>query len=106
MKEHLRAWLADEHGRDQYLIYRNDDVEIHWHGKPTQSDLCIQENGQSRAIFTLNPTQLSQRIGQTFMFRGLQWALTFPLSTGKASASGVDPLGTPPAFPSPTGEID
>jgi translation initiation factor 3 subunit B len=38
-EEHLRAWLADEYGRDQYLIFQNDDVEIHWHGKPSQSDL-------------------------------------------------------------------
>lgn len=39
-QEHLRAWLADPQGRDQYVTYRGDDVEIHWHGKPSQSELA------------------------------------------------------------------
>ncbi|KDQ19939.1 hypothetical protein BOTBODRAFT_152536 [Botryobasidium botryosum FD-172 SS1] len=32
-REHLRAWLADPQGRDQYVTYRNDDVSIFWHSK-------------------------------------------------------------------------
>jgi len=39
-KEHLRAWLADPHGRDQYVTYRGEDVEIHWHGKASQSEIA------------------------------------------------------------------
>ncbi|RDB28912.1 Eukaryotic translation initiation factor 3 subunit B [Hypsizygus marmoreus] len=41
-KEHLRAWLADPQGRDQYVTYRGDDVEIYWHGKPSQSELAYK----------------------------------------------------------------
>ncbi|KAJ7631103.1 eukaryotic translation initiation factor eIF2A-domain-containing protein [Roridomyces roridus] len=41
-REHLRAWLADPQGRDQYVTYRGEDVEIHWHGKPSQSELAMK----------------------------------------------------------------
>ncbi|TEB39274.1 translation initiation factor eIF-3b [Coprinellus micaceus] len=41
-KEHLRAWLADPQGRDQYVTYRGDEVNIHWHGKPSQSELAYK----------------------------------------------------------------
>ncbi|KAF8642321.1 hypothetical protein AX16_009591 [Volvariella volvacea WC 439] len=39
-REHLRAWLTDPQGRDQYVTYRGDEVEIHWHGKPSQSEIA------------------------------------------------------------------
>ncbi|KAF9270322.1 translation initiation factor eIF-3b [Marasmius fiardii PR-910] len=39
-KEHLRSWLADPQGRDQYVIYRAEEVEIFWHGKPSQCELA------------------------------------------------------------------
>ncbi|KAF7347746.1 Eukaryotic translation initiation factor 3 subunit B [Mycena venus] len=41
-REHLRAWLADPQGRDQYVTYRGEDVEIWWHGKPSQSELAMK----------------------------------------------------------------
>ncbi|KAJ7293685.1 eukaryotic translation initiation factor eIF2A-domain-containing protein [Mycena rebaudengoi] len=41
-REHLRAWLADPQGRDQYVTYRGEDVEIYWHGRPSQSELAIK----------------------------------------------------------------
>jgi translation initiation factor 3 subunit B len=42
LKEHLRAWLADPQGRDQYVTYRGDEVLIHWHGKPSQSEVAYK----------------------------------------------------------------
>ncbi|TDL28371.1 translation initiation factor eIF-3b [Rickenella mellea] len=42
-KEHLRAWLADPQGRDQYVTYRNDQVAVHWHGKPSQSEVAYEK---------------------------------------------------------------
>lgn len=36
--EHLRAWLADPQGRDQYVTYRGDEVTVNWHGKPSQCE--------------------------------------------------------------------
>lgn len=41
-QEHLRAWLADPQGRDQYVVYRGEDVEIFWHGKPSQCELAYK----------------------------------------------------------------
>lgn len=42
-QEHLRAWLGDPMGRDQYVTYRGDDVEIHWHGKPSQCEIAYSK---------------------------------------------------------------
>ncbi|KAH8096621.1 translation initiation factor eIF-3b [Cristinia sonorae] len=42
-KEHLRAWLGDPQGRDQYVTYRGDEVEIHWHGKPSQCETAFSK---------------------------------------------------------------
>ncbi|OJT11372.1 Eukaryotic translation initiation factor 3 subunit B [Trametes pubescens] len=42
-KEHLRAWLGDPQGRDQYATYRGDDVEVHWHGKPSQCEVAYSK---------------------------------------------------------------
>lgn len=39
-QEHLRAWLADPQGRDQYVTFRGDEVEIWWHGKPSQCEVA------------------------------------------------------------------
>ncbi|KAH8835195.1 hypothetical protein DL96DRAFT_1702202 [Flagelloscypha sp. PMI_526] len=39
-KEHLRSWLADPQGRDQYVTYRADTVEILWHGKRSQCEVA------------------------------------------------------------------
>lgn len=39
-REHLRAWLADPQGRDQYVTYRGEEVNIHWHGKPSQCEVA------------------------------------------------------------------
>ncbi|KAI0068380.1 translation initiation factor eIF-3b [Artomyces pyxidatus] len=47
-KEHLRAWLADPQGRDQYVTYRGDEVVIHWHGKPSQSEVAYEDSQNLR----------------------------------------------------------
>ncbi|KIJ45291.1 hypothetical protein M422DRAFT_67411 [Sphaerobolus stellatus SS14] len=63
-REHLRAWLADPQGRDQYATYRGDDVEIHWHGKPSNcevqyerpnwTDLYVAWSPQGKYLATLH----------------------------------------------------
>ncbi|KAL4245822.1 translation initiation factor 3 subunit B [Abortiporus biennis] len=42
-KEHLRAWLGDPQGRDQYVTYRGDEVEVFWHGKPSQCESAYKK---------------------------------------------------------------
>ncbi|KAG6829213.1 hypothetical protein H0H92_005278 [Tricholoma furcatifolium] len=50
-KEHLRAWLGDPQGRDQYVTYRHEDVEIHWHGKPSQSELAFKPDWREPFLY-------------------------------------------------------
>ncbi|KAH9058226.1 translation initiation factor eIF-3b [Lactarius vividus] len=47
-KEHLRAWLADAQGRDQYVTYRGDEVSIRWHGRPSQCEVAFEDNQNLR----------------------------------------------------------
>jgi translation initiation factor 3 subunit B len=44
LQEHLRAWLADLQGRDQYVTYRGDEVSIRWHGRPSQCEVAFEDN--------------------------------------------------------------
>lgn len=44
LQEHLRAWLADSLGRDQYVTYRGDEVSIRWHGRPSQCEVAYEDN--------------------------------------------------------------
>jgi hypothetical protein len=48
VQEHLKAWLADPQARDQYVIYRGDDLAVNWHGKASQ---C--EEAHKRAVSRL-----------------------------------------------------
>lgn len=32
-KEHLRSWLSDEECRDQFIMYRNENVGVYWNEK-------------------------------------------------------------------------
>jgi hypothetical protein len=43
-QEHLRAWLADSLGRDQYVTYRGDEVSIRWHGRPSQCEVAFEDH--------------------------------------------------------------
>ncbi|KAL5495196.1 PRT1 [Sanghuangporus weigelae] len=54
-KEHLRAWLADPQGRDQYVTYRQDDVTVHWHGKPSQSGVAYERRNWTDLYVSWSP---------------------------------------------------
>ncbi|KAH9039803.1 translation initiation factor eIF-3b [Lactarius pseudohatsudake] len=47
-KEHLRVWLTDPQGRDQYVTYRGDEVSIRWHGRPSQCEVAFEDNQNLR----------------------------------------------------------
>lgn len=44
LQEHLRAWMADSLGRDQYVTYRGDEVSIRWHGRPSQCEVAYEDH--------------------------------------------------------------
>ena len=33
LQDHLRSWLGDVLGRDQYLTFRDQDVNVWWNGR-------------------------------------------------------------------------
>ncbi|CAO3590975.1 unnamed protein product [Absidia cylindrospora] len=37
-KEHIKSWLADEQARDQFVMYRGDDVSIFWNRKSEEPE--------------------------------------------------------------------
>ncbi|KIY45493.1 translation initiation factor eIF-3b [Fistulina hepatica ATCC 64428] len=41
-REHLRSWLADPQGRDQYVTNQGDEVTIYWHGKKEQCEIAYK----------------------------------------------------------------
>ncbi|KAI0686490.1 translation initiation factor eIF-3b [Cytidiella melzeri] len=54
-KEHLRAWLGDPQGRDQYATYRGEEVQIHWHGKPSQCEIAHERTGWTDLYISWSP---------------------------------------------------
>lgn len=93
-QEHLRAWLADAQGRDQYVTYRGEDVEIWWHGKPSQSELAMKPVRFSTSVPA--PSLTLHRTGKTFYTsRGRLLGRTLPLSIDRVSDCGEARRGNP-----------
>ena len=75
-QEHLRAWLADLQGRDQYVTYRGDEVSIRWHGRPSQCEVAFEDNVRlitthSKASSHLHSLR-SKIYERNYTFRGLR----------------------------------
>ncbi|ORX34361.1 eukaryotic translation initiation factor eIF2A-domain-containing protein [Kockovaella imperatae] len=45
-KEHLRSWLADPAGRDQYLTFRDQEVNILWNGRNGSAEPLRDTDGK------------------------------------------------------------
>ncbi|KAK8846741.1 eukaryotic translation initiation factor 3 subunit B [Kwoniella newhampshirensis] len=72
-KDHLRSWLGDSAGRDQYLTFRDTDVSIWWNGR----------NGAAEAVKGADGKPLkNSKWGELY----LQWS---PLGTYLASLHRV-----------------
>ncbi len=92
LKEHLRAWLADPQGRDQYVTYRGDEVLIHWHGKPSQCEIAHKAVSAHHVV--QSAVSYFYRNGETsYMCSGLLQARMSQHSIDKVSVSGVAHLG-------------
>ncbi|KAI8072431.1 hypothetical protein BC940DRAFT_251856 [Gongronella butleri] len=37
-KEHIKSWLADEQARDQFVLYRGEDVSVFWNRKSEEPE--------------------------------------------------------------------
>ena len=40
-KEHLRWWLGDEDGRDQFIMFHSDNVGVYWNEKEEQPENIV-----------------------------------------------------------------
>lgn len=43
-KEHLKSWLMDPQARDQFVMYRGDDVTIYWNNKAEKPEFVKSKN--------------------------------------------------------------
>lgn len=64
-KEHLRSWLTDSQARDQWVMYRADDVSIFWNRKTE-----TPEHEYSRTV----------RIARLLFLNGQQTKTSLPLT--------------------------
>jgi hypothetical protein len=95
-QEHLRAWLADSLGRDQYVTYRGDEVSIRWHGRPSQCEVAYEDNVRIPLLGLISHSNIAGRsktYEQNYTSRGHHSAHTSPPSTDKAS----DYMAAPPS---------
>jgi translation initiation factor 3 subunit B len=51
-KEHIKSWLADEQARDQFVMYRGDDVSIFWNRKSEDPEHVHTRQVKERRTFT------------------------------------------------------
>lgn len=106
LKEHLRAWLADPQGRDQYVTYRGDDVEIRWHGKPSQCEVAYAKKVCDCSTRDCIPLKYSIELDRT-----LRVMVTSRHILRYAFPSGCPPVGwtvvgTSTSFCAPSRQVD
>ena len=54
-KEHLRWWLGDDDGRDQFVMYRADNVGIYWNDKEDQPEQVIDRQHWTESFVQWSP---------------------------------------------------
>jgi len=92
-QEHLRAWLSDPQGRDQYVTYREDDVSVLWHGKPAQLAYEKKVRDLSHSRYRLAGL-LCCRTGPTSTSPGRLSVLSWLPCIARVFKSGVDRPGS------------
>jgi translation initiation factor 3 subunit B len=54
-KEHLRWWLGDNDGRDQFVMYRGDSVGVFWNEKDDQPDSIVDRAHWTESFVQWSP---------------------------------------------------
>ena len=55
-KEHLRSWLGDSQGRDQFLTFRGDQVQLSYHNRSNNPPEVVQtKNNWTNSYITISP---------------------------------------------------
>jgi translation initiation factor 3 subunit B len=54
-KEHLRWWLGDHEGRDQFVMYRGENVGVFWNEKEDQPEQVIDRQAWTESFVQWSP---------------------------------------------------
>lgn len=54
-KDHLRWWLGDHEGRDQFVMYRGDNVGVFWNEKDGQPDSIVDRQHWTESFVQWSP---------------------------------------------------
>ncbi|KAK4546092.1 Translation initiation factor 3 subunit b [Oleoguttula mirabilis] len=54
-KEHLRWWLGDQEGRDQFVMYRGDNVGVYWNEKDDQPEQVVDRMNWTESFVQWSP---------------------------------------------------
>ena len=55
-KEHLRWWLGDPNGRDQFVMYRGESVGVFWNKKKDPPENVVDRQGWTEIFVQWSPT--------------------------------------------------
>jgi len=54
-KDHLRYWLGDDEGRDQFVMYRGEQVGVYWNEKEDQPDEIVNRAHWTESFVQWSP---------------------------------------------------
>ncbi|KAF2222064.1 eukaryotic translation initiation factor eIF2A-domain-containing protein [Elsinoe ampelina] len=54
-KEHLRWWLSDTDGRDQFVVYRGDNVGVYWNERDETPDPIVDRQHWTESFVQWSP---------------------------------------------------
>lgn len=54
-KQHLRWWLNDAEGRDQFILFRGDNVGVYWNEKQDQPDQVVDRQHWTESFVQWSP---------------------------------------------------
>ncbi|KAB8336918.1 hypothetical protein FH972_021223 [Carpinus fangiana] len=76
-KEHLRWWIGDEDGRDQFIMYHSDNVGVYWNEKDEQPENIVDRMHWTESFVQWSPlgTYLaSLHVKGVLLWGGPSWA--------------------------------
>ncbi|GAB7357432.1 hypothetical protein MBLNU459_g8357t1 [Dothideomycetes sp. NU459] len=54
-QDHLRWWIGDNEGRDQFVMYRGDNVGVYWNEKDDQPEQIVDRNHWTESFVQWSP---------------------------------------------------
>ncbi|TIB88136.1 eukaryotic translation initiation factor 3 subunit B [Wallemia mellicola] len=54
-KDHLRSWLSDSQGRDQFISFQNDQVNLNYHNRSGAPQVVQTKNNWTNSYITFSP---------------------------------------------------